>query len=170
MELEPGPFRSSLMRTITRAHIGGLAGLTREEAISKSTDTSSVIRKWWESRSEERFRDETLARVAAFRAELQAHPADQAEFDFSTEAGMNLKLMGIFALPTIIQQLREGQSDRFFFFLLGYWTEPYQEKEGILLMPEGITPSPEQMTREHWLEWWDKNSWQYEWMKDSRNN
>jgi len=119
-------------------------------------------------------------RRAAFDTRLKhGKPTAEDLLDLRKEAEwMNLRTMGLYAVPSVMKRVQDGKSDIYDLYLLNIWTAPFQiesqtlpkyatggvEKSVPAPTRKRLLPKEYNLDTSHWLRWWDENKEDYWWL------
>jgi hypothetical protein len=112
-------------------------------------------------------------RLGALRKVVQSKSKTAAFNEIQvTHEWIMMRDTGLFAIPHIINRVKNGQGDESDFRLLVYWTDSLKrEIDGTLRKQPERTNMPEgKGTADYWIKWWQANAWQYWWLPGISGN
>ena len=157
------PFASAAWSSWLRARWPDYPGfLTRPE--SAEADHYAAFAEWWQQAT--RTASAKFDRHnAGFRTMLEnTRMTDTAKMR-ATEEWQRLRFIGLLGVPSVMDRIESGVADEWDYRLITWWTAPVVYMEGVPgLPPEPAELPPEKKTREYWLNWWERNKWQFWWL------
>jgi hypothetical protein len=167
IEAEPSPFMHTALQLVLRADWTAMAGYSEEQQMRENMYVA--LKNWWKT-GRRSAPTKVKEHVDKFRAWLKSQPKDIAFSQVrETSRWRELCQTGLFGVPFTIQRIRLGIADEYDYRLLCYWTDPIEYNDNDKGFPKPPTTEKKIVTASkrnpnYWLDWWQKNRWQFWWL------